>query len=423
MYIKLLVEIILSAFFIATADGKELYVSTNGSDSVSYADNSATQPWGSLRKAVQEARAGDTVLVSSGTYHTTSGGGTRNLPMYNPTNSGVSGSPITFRAVGEVILTASSPASGPIIGTYGKQYIIWDGFTLNEAQIPTRSDTGPVVVWESNNIEIRNLRINGITSSWDDNHNAIRLEHSDYVLVSGTYITGTRNVRNNRNGASIMTYYANNITIEGNTFDNLGAGIFIKGVNAGPYVIRNNYFSNVDVDAISFGGIGTASGSFGAEVYNNVIIDSNIGFTFIGYDAYSPANVNIHNNTIVRVNNGIFFKPSTTGYRNITINRNVFSDSSIAINGEDISDISNINFIDNIYYNFGTHNRINYTNRNFSGWQSLGKDTFGSQVANPVLDSEYKSTAFPSIGFNGENSPPPVIEPPISNPSSVEIIR
>lgn len=80
---------------------KDIYVSTSGSDNNS---GSISSPYRTLNKATQEARAGDTVYLRSGTYSET----------LRPEHSGSAGNPIVFQSYQneKVIISAMQPLSG-----------------------------------------------------------------------------------------------------------------------------------------------------------------------------------------------------------------------------------------------------------------------------------------------------------------------
>jgi parallel beta-helix repeat protein len=398
---KKILFLTLLCLVFSAAQAKTLYVDINaGSDDVSYESNSSSNPWASLGRAAwgstsrsnmtpdQAARAGDVVIVRPGNYNTSSGTGERYLPIYNPANSGTSGSPIEFRAEGRVVLSSNTTTEGePLIGTSQRSYITWDGFILNENNINTKADTGPIVVWDSDNVTIQNLTVNGITSSWNDNHNAIRIEYARDSLIRNNTLSGTRNAGMNRNGSAIMLYYSNNITIEHNEISDSGGGIFVKGANGGPVTVRFNYLHNLDSEGVAIGGLGTSSEQHGGRIYQNIIRDSVAGVTFIGYDSYSPANIDVVNNTIHNCSNGgIFLKPSTNGYRDLIFANNIIVNNSNGIQGEDISDLSHTSFHNNLYFNNSSHSRIAYTNYTLSTWQSnFNQDTSGSVIDDPLF--------------------------------------
>ncbi len=380
------------------AQAKDLYVDVaSGNDNVSYSQNDANNPWASLGRAVwgstdrsnpsssQAAQAGDTVIVRAGTYSTDQGVGSRANPIYNPVNNGSAGNPITIRANGSVTLQSATSGPGePIIGAFDRQHIVWDGFIIDEVNVHTAADTGPVVVWESDNITLQNLIVTGFNRGWADNHNAIRLEHTNNILIRNNILRGYREPQSGMNASIITAYYTAAAQIENNDLSDGNTGIFIKGLNTGPIIIRYNRISNVG-NAIQFGGIGTSEGSNGAIAYSNVITDAWAGFAFIGYDNVSPANVTIANNTIVSVcctdGGAILLRPDPAGYRNLRFYNNIIADSHNGISAWH-NDLSDTTFAHNNYDSVMTVAYIGYSNLSFSNWQrDFGKDVVGSSVS------------------------------------------
>lgn len=394
-------------FFGSFSQAKSLYVdSSSGNDSVSYAANSATNPWRTVERAAwgstsinsqnssQAAQAGDTVHVAAGTYNTTATTGERYIPVYNPSNSGTASSPITFIADGIVRLTSTGGGDGqPIIGTYRRDHIIWDGFVLDEAQINTKPDTGPVVVWESVGVTIQNLTITGFNSGWVDNHNGIRLEYADLVTVRNNTISEYREPGNGMNASAITTYHTQRATIENNTIDNVNTGIFIKGVNDGPVTIRYNLVSNTNM-GILFGGIGL-SGQM-SHAYQNIVVDAALaGIAFNGYDSITPGYVSVTNNTIARAGvgsdgGGILLRPGYSGYHQIYFRNNVVVDSVAGVTAWGSDNINANFFAYNNYYNNTRTAWISYNNYSLSAWQSsFNHDTQGSRNDNPQFTNGY----------------------------------
>jgi hypothetical protein len=382
------------------AQAKTLYVDiNNGSDRTSYADNSSANPWASLGRAAwgsasrtnpnagQAARAGDVVIVRAGTYHTTYGTGERYDPIYNPVNSGRSGSPITFRAQGDVHLTSSTNTHGePIIGAVNRRFIVWDGFRLNENNIHTKADTGPVAVWGSDNITLQNLTVRGNTSIWNDNHNAIRIENSHHVRVRNSTLSGTRNPPGNRNGSGITLYGTKNIVVENNEMYDTACGVFIKGHNDGPVTVRYNYFHDLDKEAVAVHFLGTQTGQGGARIYQNIVRNSTNGFTLFGTSEYheGPSNVDIVNNTIYNNSSvGIYVKLGA-GFRDIVIANNIVSGSGLGLKTEDPSVLRAFTYRNNLYHNNDVHAKVGSRNYDYAAWRnSFRKDTVGSLLTNP----------------------------------------
>lgn len=385
--------------FAFNAEAKELFVdAARGNDAVSYADNNRDNPWASIGRAVwgstsrtnpipgEAASAGDVVTVAAGVYTATQGTGERYIPIWNPVNSGSPGSDIVIRADGDVVLRSQTNTAGePIIGTVDRAYIVWDGFIVDEPNINTKADTGPVVVWGSSHVTIQGLTIIGKRVAWVDNHNSIRLEGSQNVLISNNVMWGNRGGDNSRNGSAIMLYRCSNITIANNEISDSSGGIFVKGDNEGPITIHHNLLFDLSSEGITFGIIGTPSAQNGAVAYQNIIRDSMAGISFIGYNAYSPANVTIRNNTLHNLSNGgIFLKPGTGGYRNLVFRDNLITGSARAIQGEDISDLSQTTFEHNFYFNNPVHARTEYRNHSFEYWTgTMGKDANSTNAVNP----------------------------------------
>lgn len=393
-----------------TAHAKTLYVDgSSGSDSVTYAANSSSQPWRSVGRAVwgsanygsqngaEAARAGDTVIVAAGTYETSAATGRRYDPLYNPVNSGTASAPITIKAAtkGSVSLRSSQSSRGqPIIGTYNRSWIVWDGFLIDERYVPTSADTGPVVVWESQNVTVQNLTIRGFSRGWADNHNGIRIEQVNNITLRGNVISGYNDGPSGMNGSGVTMYYTQAATIENNDIYDSNTGIFVKGVIAGPITIRKNLVHNVDT-GILLGGIGTSSASNGARVYSNIVYDCYACIAFIGYDNVSPANVVIANNTLVNANTqvgadggAILYRGGYGGYRNIRVANNILAQSRAgAVAWE--NQISQVTMSNNAYYQNSVVGEVG--GQSFSSlqqWTSgTGKDTSGSLQVDPLFVS------------------------------------
>ena len=404
-------EIIMKAFVLGIvlfaasmpAIAKELYVdSTSGNDNTSYAQNDMNNPWATLGRAVwgnanrnspnasQAAQAGDTVNVAAGTYTATQGTGERYDPIFNPINNGTPGNPITILAHGLVNLRSTTNTIGePIVGTYRRSHIVWDGFYIDENNVNTKADTGPVVVWESNNVAIQNFTVTGATVNWGDNHNAIRIEYSTDSLIRNNRLSNNRGAANSYNGSAIMLYNSGGILIEHNEIWDSEGGIFIKGGPADNYevTVRYNLLHDVDV-GIAHGVVSRSGRAFGARTYQNVIHNSGFGIIFIGYTGSTPANIVVANNTLYDNNYGIFLKPSTAGYNDITLCNNIIAVANFGVQGEDISDVSNTDFSHNLYSNVGTLARISYSNQSLASWQNnYSQDEIGSMQADPLFQN------------------------------------
>lgn len=251
------------------AAAKPLYVNgATGNDATPYAQNDAAHPWRTIGRAAwgsanratpvpaEAAQPGDVVTIAAGTYATAGQNG-RFAVAYNPANSGTAGAPIVFRAEGRVVLQLSS-GRGPVIGSDGRNYITWDGFTIDEAQAPPAQDTGSVTVFGARGVVLRGLDITGVIAPWDDNHNGIRLEQATGAIVTQSRIRGIGSQSGyGQNDAAVMLYDSNDTVIEHNDLIDSGLGVFVKGQHDGQTqrrtVIRWNRITGMRSQGLTIG--------------------------------------------------------------------------------------------------------------------------------------------------------------------------
>lgn len=154
-----------------------LYVNAaTGDDARSYAtaQNPAT-PWLTIGRAARgstnyaapnagaAAQAGDTVEVAAGTYWETGhvSGGRWDVAL-NPANSGTSGNLIRFVGIGNVFVRLVVNVFGPVLGTNGRDYIIWENFIVDDFYGGSKEDTGPVVLYASSYCQILRSEVIGM---------------------------------------------------------------------------------------------------------------------------------------------------------------------------------------------------------------------------------------------------------------------
>lgn len=392
----LLVFALLLAMFSAPSFAKTLYVDgASGNDSVSYADNSASSPWRTIGRAAwgstsrgapnasQAARAGDNVIVRAGTYSTT-GTDVRYDPAYNPVNTGTASAPIVFEAEGTVVLTQSG--RGPVIGANGnygaRDYIVWRGFTINEINAPSRSDTGPVVLWSTTGSRIEDCTIDGFDNGVNgDNHNGIRLENTIDVVIRNNRIFNVLNFgRVHHNGAGIMAYFSRGAIIEHNEIYDSGAGIFVKGGDNRDFTIRYNVVRNNGKGILTM--YTHAQGEH--RIYHNIALNNNAGISV----EIASANVSVVNNTIHGNNNGIVVGWCGNTMSNIRFFNNVVVNSSAeAISAGECETAAPFELNHNLYENNARGWSIagqRYTS--LSAWRSAtGGDEIASIVQNPMF--------------------------------------
>lgn len=394
--------------------GRALYVNAaTGNDATTYAENSAVRPWKSIgraawgspdrnnRNGAEAAHAGDTVLVAAGTY-AAPGTDSRNEVVYFTENSGELGRPITFKAEGVVRLVLSR-GKGAVIGAYRRNYITWDGFSIDETDAPSVPDTGPVAVWDCDGCVVENLDIsgNGDDNGRQDNHTGIRIESSRNVSVRNNRVREVYTGANVNNGACIMVYASGGLTIEHNDLSKCGSGVFLKG---GPprYVdfltVRYNLIYDIGQDRgapIGSGIILHAGAPTRAEaptrVYQNVVRNAaEAGIKIWMLDGRDPLNNPMNglivNNTIVSASYGLFVKGDSLPnaghvfYNNIVANTH---DAAMAFEGSRVGlEPARFNSEHNLFYRTGDINADGGPH-GLSGWRRR----FGQDGAEPASRS------------------------------------
>src|SRR5262245_50694866 len=279
--------------------------------------NPGTQssPWATIGKAAKSMLAGDTTYVMGGTYAVTRSGSERYLPALNPAHDGAPGRPIVFQAYpGQTVVVqyaSGETERGPLIGSYTKDDIVWDGFTVIETDANNQQDTGPVVIFgepydRAKNVTIRNCEVIGVqaTVSPDyENHNALRIEQADDTIIENNRFHGTRGDFHNH--AAIMMYFDDTAVIQNNEIYDCYTGIYVKGGNNTGVTLRYNRIHGTSL------GIRTSYTS-NSVAYQNLIYD---GAGFGGSIGAEPtkgievgeatSNFDFYNNTIVNVSRGV----------------------------------------------------------------------------------------------------------------------
>jgi parallel beta-helix repeat protein len=238
----------------ATAATSTLYVGGAGcSDS---GPGTQDQPFCTISKAASVATAGQTVLVSSGTYQ----------ENVTPANSGMSGSPITFQAAPGAAATITGATHGFTISS--RSWIAISGFTV------TGTTSSGIYLWNS-----ANITLSGNT-----------------VTASGQRVQGA-------NAVGIYVGATTDSTLVGNHVDNNSA--------QGIYLTQGSTRVTVDSNEASFNAFGWQRNANGIDVISpdNTIIrnvvhdneDSGIQLYPGGNNNVVAGNLSYHNMGITTV--------------------------------------------------------------------------------------------------------------------------
>ena len=400
------------------AGAKDLYVNNSGSprcsDSTSYQDNSVSMPWCSLLRAVrgnsdgnrnspgvptQAAQAGDTVLVSAGTYDY---GGPAYVAgswlgvFYDPINGGSREAWIEFQANGLVTLAGNQSGRSSMIGSNRAQYIKWTGFTLNQALSSYRNGIATASVdnvwFEGNTI----IGKHTIFPHGHDNHPGLMIHGPrdgdctggiSNITIRNNSITGFVGA-SGRNDSGITLYcLGENVLIENNdVFDN-HTGIYAKTNyrDNRNIIVRKNRFSNNTGDAISMNPYSDWL------VYQNIMENNASGFTFFNTTHFlgrtKPHHVYVVNNTMVGNGAGIYFKSLCQNMSdNHIVNNLVIGSSAIIADNVACTTPENLG-VDDVRFDwnfYGIRGDFFDEHASFATWQrNYGQDTHSSYDGEP----------------------------------------
>jgi hypothetical protein len=348
---------LLLTLIAASANATTYYVNQNftgASDSNSGTD--ATHPFLTIARAVcgsQDcinspnaaiaAKAGDTVIVASGTYYQSRTNNDRFLSVLQPANSGTAGNPLTIKAQTQygVVITYAVGVTGrgPLIGAYERNYVSWDGVVVQEVLVNNMTDTGPVVfaAGSANNRStgdvLQNSEVIGVddNGSINDNHNGIRLENTNNVTINNNKIHGVQYNHNGWQPSMIMMYAASGVTVQNNDIYMVpsvvnccgGYGVYPKGGNASDGVYGNH---NITIRYNLIHDVGTGiKQSFTAQsnFYQNILynidnvafenaescnnLDCSANTQYSDFPGMANIDINFYNNTIYNAYQGITF--------------------------------------------------------------------------------------------------------------------
>ncbi len=336
---------------------------------------------GGTPNAAEAARAGDVVSIAAGTYNIP-GTNDRWGVAYNPVNAGASGNPITFQANGTVNLGWSS-GSGPLIGSAGKDYITWRGFTIVEGASNYRADTGPCVFAGCSYGTLDACQITGCGLG-GDNHSGVRIEGSrdgPYVsygcVVSNCTFSNFYSGSDTNNGAGILIYTARDYVFEHNEVYDCGCGINLKHGTDLAGITRYNYIRGTSGRGIRLGA--DHVGSDPVRIYQNLIVRCGMG---VQPGSAAALRCQCVNNTIVESGFGIYLYGIAGGAGHVIWNNIVVDSSGYAVvseSGSASSESTDVDFEHNCYHGAAGF-QVNYRNLTFATWRS----TYGQDSASPA---------------------------------------
>ena len=248
-------------------------------------------PWKTINHAAEVLQAGDTVLVRGGVYNVGSSP-SWSTPAVTPSNSGTPGNPITFKAYPGNQVTITTSGGQAAIGSNGKNYIVWDGFTVEMF-----GRMKGILLMNTKGCIIQNCTVIGDYIDTTDNHDGIRVEASEDTIVRNCIIHGVKG--DSWNSSGIKCYNVTDLIVENCEIYDCYTGIFDK--EEGRYnVYRKNIIHDIgpgpSILLHTQGGLSTE----GIEINQNIIYNSP-KICFACSHPMEHKNVKIYNNAFYDV--------------------------------------------------------------------------------------------------------------------------
>ena len=346
-------------FFFQSIYASTYYVATNGNDGNT--GTSQATAFATLQKAADEVTAGDSVIVSIGSY-----------AGFDLRTGGTASDPIVFLATDpQVLVNLPNTVTTDGINVEGADYVEINGFTVND------QPRNGIRIVLSDNCIVRN-------NSCDNNfERGIFTGFTDDILIENNSCSNSID----EHGIYFSNSGDNPIIRNNICFDNNVAGIHINSdlSSGGDGIISNAivYGNIIYNNGVAGGAAINMDGVQNAFVYNNVLYNNHAtGIAIFQIDGAQPAyNATIIHNTIIHPADGrwcILIRDGSTGAKvinNILINQHAWR-GSIAIEPSSLTDFeSNYNLVVNSLSAEGDGQAST-----LAEWQSLGYD-LNSQIA------------------------------------------
>jgi parallel beta-helix repeat protein len=363
--------------FTGTSHAADYYVSKSGGDGNS---GTSSSPWLTLQHAAGAVGPGDVVHVLDGSY-----------AGMNITQDGTASQPITFKADGSnVRLTTRNPVTDDIVNIEGGDYIVIDGFKVEDApRIGIRIVQARGVVIKNN--EVMRSGHTGILTGWTPEIQILNnvswgagAQHGIYVSNSNeandnVVISGNESYGNGQNG----------VQLNGDCWEG-GDGIISGAIIENNLVHDNNWkgFSLISVR--------------NSIIRNNVIYDNGISAGAGGIHLADQPDCTHESINNVIVNNTVV-EPRIAGMRMTDDSSpNVFFNNLVVAKSSDYTIVDEVggNLVD------GSTNLL-YTSS--SGlFVNAGASDYHLTSSSPAVDagaSGYQGESAPNVDVEGKSRP------------------
>ncbi len=335
--------------------------------------NGAQQEYSTIQSAINDASAGDTVLVFSGTY-----------AGFNINKSGTENNRLTVASNDEnVFVTRRGTSSDAIIRISNANYVTLEGFTVNNQDntgygIAARGATvsnpmrGLVVknnkVFDSPSTNIYLSQVSESTIEGNIAANSVD-SHGIYLANGGSDNTILRaNIcyDNGRNGI----HFNGDLSVGSGSTDGLHTGIIME-----QNIIYANTANGVDMDGVQ------------SSIIRNNLIYANGRHALRGFridSSEGPKALHIYNNTLV-ANGGWSIKLTADDGQHVIFNNILIDDDgSISVTSSNFS--ANYNIATNV---FRVDSDSEGPTMSLSGWQvsGYGSESFNSSANNLFVNA------------------------------------
>ena len=271
---------------VANALGATYYVDRNNALANDANTGTTTQPFLTISRAAQVARAGDTVIVMSGVYP----------ESVNIANSGTVTQPITFTANGDVVVDSPTTDSwSGVFNVVGKTDIVISGFTVKNAYYGIKIDKDRA----------------GIPS--------------ERITVKNNYATLSKS-------SGIRVAFSRNVTVDANVVEKTnwgGVHEMISIIDTDGFLVKNNEVFNgtfVMNDVVMEGkeGIDAKDGSRNGRIINNKVHDlTRLGIYLDAWDALTHT-IEVSGNIVYNCKQGIALSSESGGLlQNVLVSNNI----------------------------------------------------------------------------------------------------
>lgn len=282
---------------------------------------SSSSPFKTISRGASLARAGDTVIVRSGTY----------TEQVDVANSGTVAQPISFVASGDVVIVSPRMDNWTgVINVEGKTDIVIDGFKVRNANYGIKVDKDRAGT------------------------------PSERIIVRNNYVTLTKS-------SGIRAAYSRNVTVDSNVVEKTNWGgvhemISILGTDG--FLVKNNEVFNGGVFEVNGvlhegkEGIDAKDGSANGRIINNKVHD--LAWLGIYLDAWDllTHNIEVSNNIVFNCKQGIAMASEQGGLlKDILVTNNILYNNRnfgiIAPNWIENGPRENIRIFNNTVYGNG----------------------------------------------------------------------